>query len=113
MTRQMVVVATNRGTWGKGLSEIEALFNALRIDSSATIINVITITDIPEEVDSLWPSCGVQDDGRVYYPKGATVSQRSLKPPTWMNRKFSEVYSEMQDLLQDEKYLVKVEKKNG
>ncbi len=104
--REMFVVVTNRRTWGKGTSMIEALFNALRHDASAGILNIITISGIPIDKD-LFTSVSVDEMGRVHYPKGCEVVQKFVKVPSWMNRKFADCYASMADLLIDEKYEIK------
>ncbi len=108
--RTIYIVATDKKTWGKGMSDVEALFNALRYGADAKQINLLMITKIPEDVD-LWTSCGMNELGQVFHPKGSKVEQIMINVPNWMGRKFAEVYSDMQDILTEDHYRVKSDKK--
>ncbi len=106
--RTMYILATDKKTWGKGMSDVEALFNALRYGADAKQLNLITITKIPEDAD-LWTSCGMNELGQVYHPKGAQVEQIMINAPDWMGRKFADVFADMQDILREESFRVKPE----
>ncbi len=104
--RTMYIVATDKKTWGKGMSNVEALFNALRYGADAKQINLMIITEIPEDVD-LWTSCGMNEFGQVFHPKGSKVEQIMINVPDWMGRKFADVFADMQDILHEESFRVK------
>jgi len=106
--RTIYVIATDRKAWGKGMSDVEALFNALSHGADARQINVIKIIDIPKDVD-LWTSCGMDNFGKIYYPKGAKVEQIMINAPEWMGRKFADVFQDMHDILNEDHYRVKPE----
>ena len=107
--RTMYVLATDRMTWGKGMTDVEALFNALRHGADAKQINLMTITKIPEDVD-LWTSCGMNELGQVFYPKGSKVEQIVIDVPDWMGRKFADVFADMQNILKLDIYRAKPDK---
>ncbi len=104
----MYIIATDRKAWGKGTSDIEALFNALSHGADAKLINVMIITKIPENVD-LWTSCGLNELGQLHHPKGSQVEQIMINAPEWMGKKFRDIYNDMQDLLMEDSYRVKPE----
>ena len=99
--RTMFIIATDLHTWGKGTTEIEALFNTLAHGPNAKKINIVKITDIPEEVD-LWTCCGMNKTGKVVFPQGAKAQQIVVEAPDWLSRKYADLYNDLQDLLAGE-----------